>query len=768
MGVARLLSFLSGLLILSGCAYQLVPKENQLVLTSRFEEVVELVEPRVQGKASNWDLYHLCFAYQRLNNYSKLFWCLDKIEANIAAGETGMFLYDLRPEPSLLRAEVYADLGQFDKAIFHGEKGLKIVEEVDAQRQQRLRALANLGLAHALNGDRVKTQYYRKQLEGIGTHYPFNALVDEKFLGLARIHMAFGRYEEALEASEKATLDPLLGFADLVSGANLAGESIWVFRNLPKNFMHAKALFALGRYSEAKQEYDKLLAHPRTASNGGIHWLILYDRGRIARSEGDLPKAIALLKQAIEVIEWQRGTITSEASKIGFVGKKQSLYSDLVELLVEINQVQEAFTYAERGKARALVDLLASKTDFASISNQAEASTDSQSQNQKRQLLAQLKTAQEERSLVTTSQEKALTRTRAIDKVRVKLETVDAELASLVSVSSLGVEDVQELLDPNEILLEYFYTSSDRLVAFVVSRNSVDGFVLDGKGLNQAVKNFRTALAAFGDDRWRPHATALYERLIAPLRQQLKSSELVIVAHGALHYIPFYALVSDQGQLIDDFAIRQLPSASVLRFLAKEHRAPENMLILGNPDLNDPQYDLPGAEAEALTISSQWTGAQLLMRKSASETAVKQKAGRFRILHFASHGQFSAERPLKSGLLLAPDSSNDGLLSVDELYGLSLNADMVTLSACETGLGAIANGDDVVGLNRGFLYAGARSIVSSLWQVSDESTKFLMSRFYQELERTDRRSALRLAQLETRKRYPHPLFWAAFQVTGGL
>ena len=126
----------------------------------------------------------------------------------------------------------------------------------------------------------------------------------------------------------------------------------------------------------------------------------------------------------------------------------------------------------------------------------------------------------------------------------------------------------------------------------------------------------------------------------------------------------------------------------------------------------------------------------------------------------------NTKKPLDSALLLAEDDTNDGKLTVGELYSLRLNADLVTLSACETGLGQINSGDDVVGLTRGFLYAGTSSVVASLWQVDDEATSQLMIQFYSELAQKPKSEALRAAQLTIRKKYPHPFFWSAFYLTG--
>ena len=247
----------------------------------------------------------------------------------------------------------------------------------------------------------------------------------------------------------------------------------------------------------------------------------------------------------------------------------------------------------------------------------------------------------------------------------------------------------------------------------------------------------------------------------------LKKRNLTIIAHGALHYLPFNALHSGTDYLIERYGIRMLPSASLLQYLrTKNPDRPGGVLAFGNPDLGDRRLDLVHAQDEALAITQLHPRSRALLRGQATETAFKQLGSSFNFIHFASHGEFNAEAPLTSALLLAKDTQNDGALTVGELYSLNLDAELVTLSACETGLGKISNGYDVVGLTRGFLYAGSRSIVASLWKVDDLATSHMMTRLYSNLKQTDRRKGLRQAQLETQKEYPHPFFWAAFQLTG--
>jgi CHAT domain-containing protein len=259
----------------------------------------------------------------------------------------------------------------------------------------------------------------------------------------------------------------------------------------------------------------------------------------------------------------------------------------------------------------------------------------------------------------------------------------------------------------------------------------------------------------------------LYKRLFQPIESVLGKRSLIIVPHGVLHYLPMNALHDGRSYLIDRYSISMMPSASTLKYLSKRNVGKNGgILIFGNPDLGDAKLDLAYAEQEARDVAGIRPNSKVFVRKEATETALRKYSNDYSYLHFATHGQFNPEYPLQSALLLAPDSQYNGMLSVNKIYSLNLAADLVTLSACETGLSKIANGDDLVGLIRGFLYAGSSSIVASLWKVDDLATSQLMTRFYKEMDRTDKREALRTAQLETKKKYPHPYYWASFQLTG--
>lgn len=756
-----------GLLVVSsaGCAGLLVPKEDQLMPAGRYSELETLMESRVKDlpAAGSRQLMYLCYSYSRLKKYNKLFPCLDQWDRAIEQGDRTANMFDVSAFPPLLRAEAYMEFGNYGKAIEQAQKGYDLVLKRDLARIMKIHALSALALAHALNGDRAKAEEYAKLLEDVGTSYPFTFLTTDKLNGLARTYMALGDFQKSLDyIREDESIAWSRGFTEMAVvaiGAMPPGDNIFTYQQLPKAFILNKSLYETGRLKEAKTGYDQLLKQPRTQDNGDIYWMILFDRGRIAEAEGNRQGAIEYYRRAIEVIEVQRSTINTEASKIGFVGDKQQAYHRLIAALVAEGQPAQAFEYVERSKARALVDLLASKKDFVASSADPQ---------QVVALVRELDVQQAEARVQPTEApaEGAGLRSARDLQVKEKLHAVAPELAALVTVTSVAAGDIQALLQRNESLVEFYYQGVD-LHVFVLNKDAVKSVKLDGANLVAEIGQFRAALEDPQSRRFVEFSRKLYARLFKPIEPLVATSQLLIVAHGVLHYLPFSALHNGVGYLIDRYSIRHLPSASVMQFLKDRQTAKtQSVLAFGNPDLGNPQYDLKFAQDEAVAVGKGFPNAKVLVRQDATKTAFKTLGGQYSYLHFATHGRFDPDAPLNSGLLLAGDAQNDGFLSLGELYSLRLNADLVTLSACETGLGKISNGDDVVGLSRGFLFAGSNAIVASLWRVDDRATSYLMTEFYANLKKSNKRDALRQAQLAAKKQYDHPFYWAAFQLTG--
>ncbi len=737
----------------------------------RLLEAEKAVEERLKSEPRHTRLLApACSIYYKLRRYGKLADCIPQLEQRIATGDRThsdflVFGTDVTPLPAALKAGMALELGQPATALVEGERALALIKPdakqglfsaggIYSDMQFRVEVLPILGIAAGVLGDRAGVEKYLKLIEDLDI--PYMGGLQRRNLrevAMAQLKLSLGRHEEALAHLGDEHLAFARGLGDALFGG---GDSFGLVYELPKALMAARCHFELGRMDKAREALDALLAHKRAPEQADIYWIALYERGRVAEREGKPAEAIDFYRRAIEIIEQQRASLTTEATKIGFVGNKQQVYARAVALLAGSGRAAEAFDYVERSKSRALVDMLAQKTDF---SLRGEGAT------RARQSLGELAGAQVDAQALAAPAGGGDGR-RSLRVVQDEIRSADPNLASLVSVTSVPAAEIGALLEPDETLVEYYYDDS-ALYAFLVTAAGVQVATLDRAGLPEAVSELRRAIELPPGEGYRAPAQKLYARLVAPIEQRLKGPKLSIVAHGVLHYLPFAALVGADGRfLIDRWALRAAPSASVLKFLRPGKAAGNRVLAFGNPDLGDPKLDLAFAETEARMVAGLYPDSRLLVRREASETAFRADARNYSRIHFATHGKFRADSPLDSGLFLAKDAANDGVLRVAELYAMDMDADLVTLSACETALGSIGSGDDVVGLTRGFLYAGARSIVSTLWSVDDRATAELMRAFYGNLPTTGKRDALRQAQLKARETFAHPFFWAAFQLVG--
>jgi CHAT domain-containing protein len=261
--------------------------------------------------------------------------------------------------------------------------------------------------------------------------------------------------------------------------------------------------------------------------------------------------------------------------------------------------------------------------------------------------------------------------------------------------------------------------------------------------------------------------SALHTALIAPLMPHLPAAAepdnpapLLIIPHGLLHQVPFHALWNGRSYLLDQFEISYAPSATLFTLCQQQARPPlDHALIMG---VSDPH--IPAAAAELQAIGQQFPDAATKTNQEATIAAFRADSAAANLIHLACHGLFRADNPMFSALKL----HDDWLTAVDILQ-LNLNNCLVTLSACESGQSQVQAGDELLGLARAFIGAGAASLVVSLWIVHDETTASLMSEWYRELRRQepqDRAAALRTAQLKLKSRHPHPYYWAPFVLIG--
>jgi CHAT domain-containing protein len=270
----------------------------------------------------------------------------------------------------------------------------------------------------------------------------------------------------------------------------------------------------------------------------------------------------------------------------------------------------------------------------------------------------------------------------------------------------------------------------------------------------QYLKTFGQSLL----DATQAHLKNLYQELIAPIRHQLNSKHLVFVQHGLLHYVPFHALHDGDSYLIDNFTVSYAPSASVYALCqTKPANAAGDPLILGVSDAQTPSI-----RTEVEAIGSMLPNAKLFVGEQATAEVLRAYGRDSRTIHIATHGYFRQDNPMFSSIRLG-----DSHLSLYDIYHLHLPAELIVLSGCATGLNVVTPGDELIGLVRGLLQAGAQSLVLSLWDVHDESTKDFMIAFYTRLQQGQSKpAAMQAAMIELRECHPHPYYWAPFSLIG--
>jgi CHAT domain-containing protein len=500
-------------------------------------------------------------------------------------------------------------------------------------------------------------------------------------------------------------------------------------------------------------------------------WQTLADVGLVYEGLGEHGQAARRYRQAIDLLEGRRERLrrdelrTAIASGLG----PQYLYFQAARNAVDAAAaagrrderqawLAEGFGYAERGKARGLLDLMAgavpgdSQTQ-ASAALRAWREASARVSTWRGLLAAERGRSAPEGARVAYLSERIEAEEERLRRVETDLAGSDPAFHQAVTArgSVLDLSGVAARLPAGTALLQLAFLGDD-LLAWAVGRQGLlqaHRATVDAKALERQIWTLHRRCetrAPLGDA-----AAPLVRALLEPLAGAIDDHpDLLVVPYGAAHLLPFHALPWRGEPLAASHTVSYLPSASTLQFVRRGGGAlPGRLLAVGNPAAMayvpplgtpaEPQPALPAAAVEALQVAALFPEGRALIGEQASVEAVRAAVPGYRLLHFATHGHLSEDAPLLSAILLA----NGGALTVYDLVGLRLDADLVVLSACRTGQGAATGGDDVLGLTRGLLAAGARAAVVSLWPVDDLATSLLMERFYQEL-RAGRSAAVAL------------------------
>ena len=649
---------------------------------------------------------------------------------------------------------IWWTLGDNRRSLLELREALSRAEKLEVRQDEVATTLNNTGLVQRDNGD------YPGALATLD-----RALSIDRKLG-SRWAMAYDLRNLAQTRLKMG--DPVAAVPLLTEAAGMAQE-IGDRVNQSKIYLaRGDAESALKNASAAGTSYRLALEAADAMLLPEVRWRALYGLARLQQGSGDSVAAQASYAKAIETVEGLRAEIRLDQLKDGFLANKMDLYGGMVGLLVDLKRSDEAFAVAERSRARNLIDILGRQR--LSLNGAA----DQELYDRQNRLKEQIQEQEALAAQAAKPQEKALY-TQALEKLHadyqdllLDIERKRPELLALVKVDPVSLAEVQGELEPGVVLLSY-YQLPDRLLCWRLERDRTKLFILPApeRELSQSITSYLRMLQNL--EPLEQSSRELYDKLLAqPLAGLGEVKALGIIPNGSLHYLSFATLSDGRDFLVDRQQLFYLPAASVLRYTLSRRQAGKKLKVLaiGNPDLGDRSLDLPFAEREAGTLRWNYPDVTILTRERATESWVREHISEFGIIHLASHGEFDPINPLFSAIRLAPDRKSDGKLQADEIFGLKINADLVVLSACQTGLGDIRGGDDVVGMNRAFIFAGTHSLMSSLWRVSDVSTAIMMKQFYREYSRDDKAGSLRKAMLHVKNRYPHPGYWGAFVLTG--
>ncbi len=480
-------------------------------------------------------------------------------------------------------------------------------------------------------------------------------------------------------------------------------------------------------------------------------------------------------RKAVDALEAKVDTFRVAETQASFIDHKSYLIFRLaLELAGQASQEEEAFDIAERGRAWTLRRLLGGSRN--GTGRNGPSNEESKTLAEVRTLEGRLRSAPPEREGTLEHELKAKRRAFADLRLARKLERAGEQ--PLTTVGSVTLDRLRtEVLPPDTTLLVYAEGPGD-LWAWVIDRESVEMFLLPALE-NTRVTEVTNAVRGVSQRGARPLANpsddsleALYSHLIAPVTEHLDQESLIVVPHGVLHHLPFAALRDPETEKypVERFTLSLAPSALEQILLSGKVLEGGEPLVLGEPAVESEAElpDLPGASREAMAVA-ELLGTEPLLGERATKTAVLRRAENVGLLHLAAHGEFTASDPIFSWVRLASDDRHHGLVEMHEVwdYWALPRARLVTLSGCQTALGELTRGDEVLGLTQAFLVAGSRSVLSTLWSVADQPSEQLMVLFYRRLLAGETAaSALRQAQLGLMEKLDDPYYWAGYTLTG--
>ncbi|MBE9226824.1 tetratricopeptide repeat protein [Phormidium sp. LEGE 05292] len=713
---------------------------------------------------------------------------------------------------------VYNSLGEKQRALDYLNQALSLRRAV-GDRGGEATTLNNIGNVYDSLGERQQAlDYYNQAL-------PISRVVGDRGVEATTLSN-IGTVYDNLGEKQKA-LDYLNQALSLKRAMGDRGGEATTLNNI------GNVYYSLGEKQKALHYLNQALPRLRAVGDRGGVALNLYNFAYLKRSQGNLTEALTDIEAAVTIVEDLRTKIGSQELRQSYFATVQDYYQFYIDLLMQLHQQNpnkgydgQALYISERARARSLLELLTEAT--ANIRQ----GVDPKLLEQERNLQQQLNTLENRKYQLQSGQysEQELNEIKQkINNLLEQLKQLEAQIrinspryADLKYPQPLNLQQIQQqVLDDDTLLLQYSL-GEDRSFLWAVTKNSITSYVLPKQSeIEAAVKTFRESVTK-NNTATLDTGLPLSKILLAPVANQLGNKRLLIVGDGALQFVPFAALPlpnSPTNPLLVQNEIVTLPSASTVAIQRRQlqNRTPvaKTVAVIADPVFSPKDSRITGnspaptnntlselslnraarnlglgedgggrifdrlkftrTEADKiLAFAPQAQRLQAFDFDASRQTATNPDLAQYQIIHFATHGLLDPVNPELSGIVLSlydkNGKSEDGFLRLQDIFNLNLPAELVVLSACETGLGENVKGEGLVGLTRGFMYAGARRVVVSLWSVNDAATSELMAKFYQKIlqGRENPVQALREAQLEMWNSQDRrsPYYWAAFTVQG--
>lgn len=793
---------------------------------------------------------------------------------------------------------IYQGFGESQKALDLYNQSLQLQRDV-RNRSGEAVTISNIGHFYFTLGDPKRALEYFNQalaiqraigarsgegitLNNIGSAYElmeeYQKAIDFYNQALPIAHAVGDRAREAIVLANTGRLYGRLG--EKRSALERDEAALQIFRSLNYRSMEADLLNNIGliyaetdNHEKALDYYNQALTLNRGVSNRRGEALALYNIAFTERDRDHLTEALARVKDALALVESLRTGITSQELRATYFASVRQYYDLYVDILMRLHKQQPSVGYDgmalqanEQGRARTLLELLTESR--ADIRQGVDATLLERERSLQRQLTAE-ETLQTKLLSSPHSAEQGAVVKKELENLLVQSQETEAQIraqspryAALTQPRPLSSKEIQQrVADADSLLLEYSL-GKERSYLWSVTPTAIKSYELPPRSeietaarqvydlLNTRNKDVqgesqqqRQARVTSADEQFLAAASSLSRTLLAPVAAELEKKRLLIVADGALQYIPFAVLpipvlstsavnlnapnagapaTAMYQPMVVDHEIVILPSASTIDVLRREtagrQPAPGTLVVLADPVFEKEDQRLKNSSAKlARRESSEQTTARILTQEAPGgeshllgrlrinrlpftrqeaeriaalvpraesmvaldfranrAMATGEELGRYRFVHFATHGLLDAEHGEFSAIVLSlvneDGEPQPGFLRAHEIYNLRLPVDLVVLSACQTGLGKEIKGEGLVGLTRGFMYAGAQRVVVSLWSVNDKATADLMETFYRSMltEKLQPAAALRRAQLEMwkQKSWEAPYYWGAFTLQG--